>query len=475
MIDLSPRGRQNGVRRAKPRSLTMKPRVLSLFLMASAIVNPGPVRGETENWPQYRGARSDGLGEGATLPESWGPEENVVWQAAIPGWGWSSPITWGDKIFVTSAVGEKELETPTIGGYPGGHVAAGDVHRWMTYCLDFDTGEILWEREAQRGIPPQERHPRNSFASETPVTDGERVYSYFANIGLFCYAMDGKPLWERRWKSYPMRGGWGTGTSPVLHGDRVYIQNDNEEESFLVALDKKTGENIWRVEREEKSNWSTPFVWETKERAELVTIGTGGIRSYGLNGNVLWELTGTSGLVSLMPVARHGLLYVGAGYHYGPLYAVRPGATGDISLLNETSNAWIAWSQRRGSSIHPCYLISGDRLYVLFDSGLLACFNAQTGETVFPRQRLETRGGRFYASPWGYNGKVFLLNENGETWVVEDGPEFKVLRRNSLDDVAWATPAIARGSLFIRTYKSLFRLQDNDAGRSDRQERNKSE
>jgi outer membrane protein assembly factor BamB len=243
--------------------------------------------------------------------------------------------------------------------------------------------------------------------------------------------------------------------------------NDNERESFLVAVDKLTGEEKWRVERQEKSNWSTPYVWEHDGRAELATIGTNKVRSYDLDGKLLWELVGTSGLVSQTPLAKHGLLYLGAGYHYGPLYAIRPGATGDISLESrDTSNDWIAWSQPRGSSIHPCYLISGERLFVLFDAGLLTCFHARTGETIFPRQRLNTGGGRFYASPWAYNGKIFLLNEDGTTWVVEDGPEFKVIRKNVLDDYAWATPAISRGSLFIRTYTGLYRLQ-NRAGAAE--------
>jgi outer membrane protein assembly factor BamB len=416
---------------------------------------------ETANWPQYRGAQSDGLAEGDTLPDTWSTTENVVWKAAIPGWGWSSPVIWRDRIFVTSAVGENELDRPVVGGYPGGRVQPDDVHRWMTYCLDFESGRIVWEREAHKGIPPEQRHPRNSFASETPITDGERVYAYFANIGLFCYDMDGHQVWEQRWPSYPMRGGWGTGASPVLHEDRIYVVNDNEVESFMAALDKTTGREVWRIPREEKSNWSTPYVWEHEGRTEIVTIGTGKVRSNDLDGNLLWELTGTSGLVSLMPVSKHGLLYVGAGYHYGPLYAIRPGASGDISLdSGESSNEWIAWSQPRGAGIHPCFLISGERLFVLFDAGLLTCFNARTGETIFPRQRLNTGGGRFYASPWAYNGRVFLLNEDGTTWVIEDGPEFKVLHKNSLEDNAWATPAIARGSLFIRTYTSLYRLQD---------------
>jgi len=413
---------------------------------------------ETLNWPQFRGAGTDGLGVGKTLPETWSATENVVWKTDIPGWGWSSPVVWGDRIFVTSAVGEHEREKLVIGGYPGGRTKPTDVHRWMTYCLDFDTGKILWEREAHKGVPPEERHPKNSYANETPVTDGKRVYAFFGNIGLFCYDMDGKELWKRSWGSQPIRGGWGPGTSPVLHKERIYLVNDNEKESFMVALDAKTGEQIWRIAREERSNWSTPYVWENELRTEIVTIGTNRVRSYDLEGKLLWELAGTSGLVSLTPVSKHGLLYVGAGYHYGPLYAIRPGASGDISIVGENLGKFIAWHQPRGSSIHPCYLISGERLFVLFDAGIMVCYNAKTGEEVYPRKRLTAGRGRFYASPWAYNGKIFLLNEDGTTWVVEDGPEFKITGKNVLTDLAWATPAIARGSLFLRTYTGLYRL-----------------
>ncbi len=423
---------------------------------------PHPIGADTINWPQFRGAASDGLGEGASLPDTWSTTENVVWRTSVPGWGWSSPIVWGNKIFVTSAVSEKELPTPHVGGYPGGHVGVEEAHRWMLYCLDFETGKVLWEFEAHKGIPPQMRHPRNSFASETPVTDGERVYAYFANIGLFCCDLEGKKLWERRWPSYTMRDGWNSGTSPVLHGGRIFIQNDNEQESFLETLDTASGKTLWRVAREERSTWSTPYLWDHGIRTELITIGSNKIRSNSPeDGSLLWELSGTSGLVSQIPLAKHGLLYAGAGYHYGPLYAIRPGAKGDITLEDDTSKSdFIAWVQKRGSSIHPGYLISGERLFVCYDSGLLGCFNALTGEEIISKQRLSTKGGRFYASPWAYNGKVFMLNENGDTWVIEDSSEYKLVRKNSLGDVAWATPAIARGSLFIRTYASLFRLQD---------------
>jgi outer membrane protein assembly factor BamB len=432
-------------------------------VVLSVGVFAAPVAAETENWPQFRGAQVDGLAEGATLPESWSPTENVVWKVDVPGWGWSSPVVWGDKIFLTAAVGEHEREQIVIGGYPGGRTKPTDVHRFMIYCLDFATGKVVWEREAHRGVPPEERHPRNSYANATPICDGERLYAYIENIGLFCYDLDGKPLWEQRWGSYPMRGGWGPGTSPVMEGDRLFLVNDNEKESFMLALDKKSGKEIWRVPREEKSNWSTPYVWRNA-RTEIVTIGTNRIRSYDVDGKLLWELADTSGLVSQTPVAKNGLLYVGAGYHYGPLYAVRPGAAGDISLKSgETSNSSIAWSLPRASSIHPCYLISGERLFVCYDAGLLACFNAKTGETIFPRKRLDTGGGRFYASPWAYNGKVFMLNEDGTTWVVDDGPEFNVVRKNVLGDPAWATPAIAQGSLIVRTYSGLYRFQRKSA------------
>lgn len=431
------------------------------FAVVLALLAPNFLHADTINWPQLRGTHADGMAEGMTLPDHWSVKENVVWKKDLPGWGWSSPIVWGDRIFLTTAISEKEmLEKPIIGGYPGGNIHPKDTHRWVTYCLDRETGKIIWEREAFKGIPPQPRHPRNSYASETPVTDGERVYSYFGNIGLYCYDMDGKKLWEEKWGDFGIRGGWGPGISPVLHKDRIFIMNDNQKSSFLEALDKRTGKQIWKVERDEKSNWATPYIWENKMRTELITVGTNKVRSYDLDGKVLWELGPTSGLVSLQPLAKGGLLYVGSGYHIGPLYAVKPGAAGNISLKpGETSNAWIAWSRPDGAGIHPGFLISGDRLYSLFDAGFLTCFDAKTGKELYKRKKVSEGKGRFYASPWAYNGKVFMLNEDGTTYVIEDGPEYKLLGKCALEDNAWATPAISHGSLFVRTYASLFRLQ----------------
>lgn len=413
---------------------------------------------DTAHWPQFRGAQSDGLAEGERLPDRWSTTENVVWKTDIPGRGWSSPVIWGDKIFVTSAVGETELPKPVIGPSAEGGVKPGDVQRWMVYCLDWTTGKIVWEREAHKGVPPRERHLKNSYATETPSTDGARIYAYFGNLGLFAYDMNGNKIWEQKWGSFRMLGGWGTGASPVLHKDRLYLVNDNEDKSFMVALDKLTGKQIWRVERQEKSNWATPYIWENENRTELVTPGTGKMRSYDLDGKLLWELAGMTS--RLMPVAKQGLLYVGAGSP-GPLYAIRPGASGDISLKpEETKNDWIVWSQPKGGPLHPSLLISGERLYSLLDAGFLSCYDAKTGKVVYDRQRLHAGGGQFYASPWAYHGKVFLLNEDGTTLVIQDGPEFKQLGSFSLEDHCWATPAIARGSLFIRTNSKLYRLQE---------------
>jgi outer membrane protein assembly factor BamB len=257
--------------------------------------------------------------------------------------------------------------------------------------------------------------------------------------------------------------GWGTAASPALHGDRVFLVHDNEERSFLLALDKHTGKQLWRVERKEASNWATPFVWKNGMRTELVTAGSGAVRSYDQGGKLLWQLRGMSIISIPTPFARHGLLYVTSGYvadpFLKPLYAIRAGAAGDVSLKRgEAANKYVAWCQRHAGPYHPSPLVYGDYLYVLHDRGFLTCYEARTGKEVYGKRRLGASA--FTASPWAYGGKVFCLSEDGEAVVVRAGKEFKILGRNRLDEMTLATPALAGGSLFVRTSGKLYCLRE---------------
>ena len=418
-----------------------------------------------DNWPQFRGPTGSGVSTNPGLPGTWSGADRVAWKTPIPGRGWSSPIVWGQRIFITTAIQEGgEIEPVKKGLYLGGdRPAPGETHRWIVYCLDLASGKIVWEKEVHRGVPQHGHHLKNTLASETPVTDGERVFAYFGNVGLFCFDLEGKPLWSKRWESVPTRFGWGTAASPVLHGDRIYVVNDNDKQSFLVALDTKTGEPIWRVERDEKSNWATPFVWENEKRTEIVTSGTGKVRSCGLDGQLLWELGGMSVITIPTPFAAHGLLYVTSGYvmdRRKPLFAIRPGAVGDISLEeDQVSNEYIVWCQKQAGPYNPSPIVYGDYLYVLYDMGLLACYHAKTGEEIYGKRRIGPGARAFTSSPWAYDGKIFCLSEDGDTFVIRAGPEFELLGKNSLGELCMATPAIVRDGLIIRTESHVFRIK----------------
>lgn len=434
---------------------------LGVFVLAWAAC---PAFSQTvQHWPQFRGAESRGVGGAANLPDRWSAAENVAWKTDVPGRGWSSPIVWGNKIFLTTAINRGELELPKKGLYFGGNRpdAPKVQEEQQVLCLDLLTGKKLWAQTVYQGSPPGPIHIKNSYASETPVTDGQRVYAYFGNQGLYCFDLDGRPMWSRRFEPRPIRNGWGTSASPALHGERLYIVNDNDAESYLLCLDKRSGKDVWRVVRDEKSNWSTPFIWRNERRAEIVTLGSDKVRSYDLDGKLLWWFTGMSSITIATPYADSGLLYVSSGYvndRRRPVYAIRPGASGDISLpAEQTSNAWIAWRQPQAAPYNPTTLVYGRLLYVLYDRGQLACYRALTGEAVFERQRLP-EGIHFTVSPWAYNGKVFCLNEDGVTFVLRAGEKFDLLHTNKLadDDMCMATPAIVGDRLILRTSKRVY-------------------
>jgi outer membrane protein assembly factor BamB len=418
------------------------------------------------NWPQFRGPDATGVADGKRLPERWSATENVAWTRELPGRGWSSPVVWGDRVFLTTVINLGQSEEPKKGLYFGGDrpTPPESPHQWQVICLDVTTGNPIWERVVHEGRPEWPIHLKSSYASETPVTDGERVYCHFGNLGLFCFDLEGRPVWEHRLKPLPTRYGWGTAASPVLHRDRLYLVNDNEEDSYLLALDARTGEVVWRVARDEQSNWATPYIWDHGARTEIITPGTGKVRSYDLHGNLLWSLSGMSSITIATPFQHEGLLYVSSGYVLDPsrpIYAIRPGAAGDISLEEgETSNDFIAWSQPRAAPYNPSSLLYDGRLYVLYDRGLVAAFRADDGSTIYGQQRLP-EGRAFTSSPWAYDGKIFCLNEDGVTFVLRAGDEFELLHTNALadDDMCMATPALAGDRLLIRTAARLYCIQ----------------
>jgi hypothetical protein len=433
-----------------------------------------------ENWPQFRGLQAGVALDDPALPDTWGVDQNVAWKVDLPGTAWSSPVVWGDHVFVTSAIntkGEALLTAPdgvefgpgrfiarSLGGTMSGTdlEVTKDVHRWMVYDIDFKSGTIRWQQQVHEGAPGQSRHQKNSFATETPVTDGERVYAYFSGLGLFAFDMNGKALWSKPMDAMTTRGGMGGAASPVIHDGRVYIVNDNDVQSFMAAYDARTGAQIWRVTRDEGGNFATPFVWQHPQRVEIVTKGSKKVRSYSVDGKVLWELSGLSSWDVPTPFSRHGLLYLASGYptdSLRPVYAVRPGAAGDISLKpEETSNSYVAWSNPTLGTYATSALVYGDYYYTLFDRGLISCHDARTGKEIYRRTRVTMDATAFTASPWAYNGRIFAISEDGDTYVMQAGPEFKLLGKNSLSEITLATPAVANGSVIIRTASKLYRI-----------------
>ncbi len=417
-----------------------------------------------DHWPQFRGPDATGVVQSnVNLPDRWSAEDNVAWKREIPGRGWSSPVIWGNRVFLTTVVNSDETEAAKKGLYFGGNrpKPPESEHEWQVLCLNLDDGKIEWQKTVHQGKPQTSIHVKNSFASETPTTDGKHVYAVFGGVGVFCLDMSGDVVWTKTIDPTKTRYGWGFAASPILHKDRLYLLNDNDDASSLLALDKTTGEEIWKVERDEKSNWATPYVWEHSGETEIVVPATGRVVSYGLDGKEKWSLSGMSSITIATPYEHEGLLIISSGYvgdPSRPLYAIRPGATGDISLVDEeTSNKFIAWSQPTSAPYNPSTIAYAGIIYVLHDRGLMAAYDAKTGEEIYSKQRIP-KGREFTSSPWAYDGKLFCLNENGETFVIRAGREFELLHTNTLmeDDMGMATPAIVDNHLLIRTAARLY-------------------
>lgn len=435
-----------------------------------------------ENWPQFRGPGVMGQSGGTNLPETWGPNENIAWKVEVPGSGWASPVVWEGHVYIATVTSDGEEEPHKKGLYLDGDRLdpSKDIHHWRLYAFSLEDGKDLWMREVRSGAPTKSRHLKNTYASETPVADDRGVYVYFGNLGIFGFGHDGEPLWERKLPAFDTTHAWGTGSSPVLHDGRIYIVHDNDQEqSYMVSIDAKTGEIVWKIDRDSYSTFSTPFVWENDLRTEIVTNGgdsppnvasigfeavKGKIFSYDLDGNLLWELNGGTQPVVASPYSWEGNLYITTGWvawNYRPLFVLRPGMRGEYTFrAGETESEFLVWSTDKLGPYHPTPIIVNGRYYTLHDRGFFWCNDARTGEEIYGKQRIMGSMAGFTSSPWSYQGKIFCQNEDGQTFVIEAGTEFKVLGVNELDEMCMATPAISGESLLIRGRNHLFCIRN---------------
>ncbi|MEO1617406.1 MAG: carboxylesterase family protein [Planctomycetota bacterium] len=415
------------------------------------------------DFTRFRGADATGVAEDhPNLPTHWNKTKNVSWSVDVPGQGWGSPIVVGDRVFVSSVVADEENVQPKGGLYLGKGVRdpAKGIHHWMVYCFDLKTGQELWKRESHTGRPVVPRHPKSSYAAETPVTDGERLFVLFGDLGLYCYSLDGELLWSKEVAPKKTNMDYGAAASPVIHDDQVFIVYDNKEESWIAAFDTQSGKENWRTPRDETMSWATPFVWENEIRTEIVVNGQRTNRSYSLDGRELWSFDGDmSILVIPSPFAAHGMCYVSSGYvgdAHRPTFAIRPGASGELKVDGEfAKNEFIEWYQPQASPYNTTQIVYGDYLYTVYDQGFMTCHNALTGAEVYGKKRFSPKGS-FTASPWAYDGKIFALSEQGLTYVIKAGPEFEVLQTNPLDELCIATPSVDGGNLLVRTLTKLY-------------------
>jgi outer membrane protein assembly factor BamB len=445
----------------------MRKVTLSLLLIASLSI------AYAENWPGWRGPGNLGVSVEKSFPVTWDMSKNVKWKVDVPGLGHSSPIVWGNRIFVTTAVSGDVKEDNWEKGFPqtGRDPNASEIS-WMLLCFDRDTGKLLWQQTAVRKVPTILRHLKNSYASQTPATDGTYVFAYFGDQGIFCYDFNGKLIWKRDLGTFKMANNWGMGTSPVLFKDLVIVNCDQgplapaaaDGSSYITALNKKTGATVWKTDRDEGSSWSTPYLFDRGSRPELIVNATHAIRSYDpATGKLIWQCRGpATSITTPTPTSLNGLIYVSSGFireEVRPITAFRPGATGDITLpADQTSSQYIAWRQLAAAPYIPSPIAYGDYIFVLLDQGFFACYDAKTGKEIYGRTRIDV-GANFSASPVAVGGNLYLMSEDGDVYVIAPGPKYQLLAKNSVGEAIMASPAISDGKMFVRSLKHLYCIQ----------------
>jgi outer membrane protein assembly factor BamB len=421
-------------------------------------------------WPQFRGSSSSGVSDDAKPPVKWDVVKgtNIAWTADIPGLSVSSPVVWGDRVYVTTAISGDAKQTFRTGLY-GDTDSVNDrtPHQWKVLALDKKTGKLLWEQTAHQGTPKTKRHPKSSQSSPTPATDGKVVVAYFGSEGLFAYSADGKLLWKKDlglqnagWFFDP-DSEWGAASSPVIHKNTVILQCDRQKDSFIAAFDLKDGREVWRTARAEIPSWGTPAIVQGKDRTEVVTNATRAIRGYDADtGKELWTLGPNSEVTCTTPVSGHGLIFVTAGYPpVQPIYAIKVGSNGDLTLKDgKDSSDAIAWSKKSGGVYLPSPIVYGDELYTVNNNGVMTVYEARTGNRLY-QQRVGS-GGSFVASPIAAAGKLYIASEDGDIFVVKAGPKYELIAQNSVGEPVLATPALSGDLLIVRGAKHLFAMAE---------------
>ncbi len=427
----------------------MRRGILFLVLLALASFSPVEIAAAESGWPQWRGPLANGVAPQASPPLTWSETENVRWKATIPGRGHGSPVVWGDRVYVLTAVPSGSLSAAS-GSEASGRagVAPDGPLEWTVLAYDRATGEVAWRRVAREAEPHEGTHPDGSWASASPATDGEVLVAYFGSQGLYVYDPAGELLWSNDLGDMTTRRGFGEGSTPLLAGETLVVNWDHEGDSFIVAFDKRTGRELWRRERDEVTSWATPIAIEVDGQAQVVVNATGRVRSYELEtGEVLWEVGGQTVNVIPTPIFGHGLVYATSGFRGSALKAIRPGAAGPTT---------VAWSYDRDTPYVPSPLLHGDQLYFLkVNSGILTSLDAESGEPHYGPVRLPGIDG-VYASPVAAGERIYVVGRNGHSVVLRHGKEFEVLAENVLDEEFSASPAIAGDEIFLRGSSSLY-------------------
>jgi outer membrane protein assembly factor BamB len=432
---------------------------------------------DLSSWPTWRGPSGAGIAPGAQPPIQWSEEKNLKWKAKVPGYGFSTPIVWKDRIFLLTAIETTETVAGTPdaapppppppptggdqkgqggkrgGGGFGGGMKPTKFHEFAVVALDRASGKIVWQKTARREVPHEGRHATNSFASASPLTDGERLYASFGSRGLYCYDLDGKLLWEKDLGDMQTRNGFGEGSSPALAGGHLIVPWDHEAGSFIVGLDKKTGAEVWRKTRDERSSWSTPLVVEVGGKLQAIVAATTRTRCYdAATGEIIWEAGGLTPNTIPTPVTGHGLVFVMSGFQGNSIQAIKLTARGDVS-----DTASVVWNVRKSAPYVPSPVLSGERLYMSkTNDAYLSCLNALTGEVHYQDQKLEALRGGIYASPVAANGLLYVVGREGAVMVLKDSAKFEVVATNQLNDKIDASPVLVDRELFLRGHDYLY-------------------